>query len=325
MNTNDFKSPANHDILHHLVEELSEAVENDPAALREALAEEGIEQDNLVQEGLQFIQGLQTKQQAHEHLMAAELGLFEKVKTVIEAVLRPRRLLAFPKYAYALAAVIVVTFSTWLLIQQWSSKEYIASRGEQVEFLLPDGSKVKLNSESRLALNFTEKSREVALAGEAFFEVRKGELPFVVIIEGAAIRVMGTQFNVKSRNKKIEVVVSEGVVEVASTLAHKDSVIILTKGQATIFRIGESPALPQQIYSEYPAWTSGKLAFYREPLKNIIAELERRFEVTIQLMDTTLENETFTVQEDDLDTILTKLCELTDKKYRKENDGYTIY
>jgi len=321
MDTNDFKSHANKDILQHLGEELSEAIENDPAALQEALAENGLDQDKLAKEGLQFIRGLQEKQKRPAPLMKP-LHWPIKVKRFVNFP-------AFPRYAYALAAMIVIAIATWPLINRLNPKEYSAARGKQLEVLLPDGSKVKLNSDTRLALrpDFNKKSREVTLTGEVFFEVQKGDLPFVIITEGAVIRVVGTRFNVKSRQARIEVAVSEGVVEVASTLAHKDSVIILTKGQATIFRIGESPALPQQAHSEYPGWISGKLAFYQDSLKSVVAELERRFDVAIHLRGDGLEEITITGQFDDsaLDDILSALCQLTNKNYRKENGGYAIY
>jgi len=321
MNTNDIKPHANKNILHHLVDELSEAIENDPAALREALAEDGLERDNLVKEGLQFIRGLQEKQKSPAPVMKP-LHRFIKVRRFVNFP-------AFPKYAYALAAMIVIAIATWPLIDRLNPKEYSAARGKQLKVFLPEGSKVKLNSDTRLALRpeFNKKSRAVTLTGEAFFEVQKGDLPFVIITEGAVIRVVGTQFNVKSRNARIEVTVSEGVVEVASTLAHQDSVVTLTKGQATIFRIGESPALPQQAHSEYPGWISGKLAFYQDSLESVVAELERRFDVAIHLSGDGLEEITITGQFDgsDLDDILSALCQLTGKKYRKENGSYAIY
>jgi len=321
MNTNDIKPRANKNILHHLVDELSQAIENDPAALREALAEDGIEQDKLVQDGLQFIRELQEKQKSPAPVMKP-LHRFIKVG-------RFANFPAFPRYAYALAAMIVVAIATWPLINRLNLKEYSAARGEQLEVFLPDGSKVKLNSDTRLALRpeFNKKSRAVTLTGEAFFEVQKGDLTFVIITEGAVIRVVGTRFNVKSRHARIEVAVSEGVVEVASSSAPNGSVVILTKGQLTSFRLGESPAPPQETYFESPAWTRGKLAFYQERLKDVAAELERCFDVTIELRDKSLEEIAITGQfeNENLETILSAICRLINKNYRSQNEAYIIY
>ncbi len=76
MQTNRSRSTSNKAVLHHLIDELTASIENDPEALREALAEEGIDQDILIQEGLQFIQTIQAQQQASKAFMkSTEIAL----------------------------------------------------------------------------------------------------------------------------------------------------------------------------------------------------------------------------------------------------------
>lgn len=326
MNTKDFTSRPNKDFLDHLIDELSASIENDPAALREALAEEGIDQDKLVKDGLQFIRGLQEKQKVQEQLLEPGLNLTRTKKIRGKRAFQWLEFFRLPRYVYAFAALLIIAVISYLIIDPFAMTVIIVDRGEQLERILPDGSRVKFNSESKLTYGkgFNDSHRQVVLVyGEAFWDVQKGKLPFTITAGDANIRVVGTQFNVKSRNEKIEVAVSEGVVEVATG----SSAITLNKGQATAFHVGEPPSPPQQAQAEYPAWTQGKLAFYQETLKNVLEELERRFDVIIELRDKQLEETVITAQfeSSNLESILSAICQLTNKNYRGQNEVYIIY
>lgn len=93
---------------------------------------------------------------------------------------------------------------------------YTTSVGEQVSFLLDDGSVVTLNAQSRLRVVYTDTSRDIHLtAGEAMFDVvGDPDRPFRVITERAVIRAIGTQFNVRHRGSDTTVTVVEGIVDV---------------------------------------------------------------------------------------------------------------
>lgn len=93
---------------------------------------------------------------------------------------------------------------------------YTTSVGEQVSFLLDDGSVVTLNARSRLRVVYTDTSRDIHLtAGEAMFDVvGDSDRPFRVITERAVIRAIGTQFNVRHRGSDTTVTVVEGIVDV---------------------------------------------------------------------------------------------------------------
>jgi ferric-dicitrate binding protein FerR (iron transport regulator) len=78
---------------------------------------------------------------------------------------------------------------------------------------LPDGSQVYLNRYSEVEYDEDFKSRNIDLEGEAFFSVAPGETPFVVKTSQGEVTVVGTEFNVKSEAKTLEVEVEEGVVD----------------------------------------------------------------------------------------------------------------
>jgi len=99
-----------------------------------------------------------------------------------------------------------------------------------VNIILSDGSKVWLNSGSKLTypVSFTERERKVTIAGEALFEVAHNiKRPFIVQKESTQIKVLGTTFNVKaySENTDVEVTLLKGKVVVSDTRSHRSKVL----------------------------------------------------------------------------------------------------
>ena len=89
---------------------------------------------------------------------------------------------------------------------------------------MPDGSSVNLNAGSELeytSFNW-KKNRVLSLGGEAFFKVKKGKT-FTVITKEGNVKVLGTQFKVKSREKLYEVTCFEGKVQV---VIQKDTLVL---------------------------------------------------------------------------------------------------
>ncbi|MFA5713210.1 MAG: FecR family protein [Bacteroidales bacterium] len=95
--------------------------------------------------------------------------------------------------------------------------------GERALMVLPDGSKVYLTSNSYLKYpsTFSEDKREVSLVGRGYFEVSKSEVPFIVNTSNLEIEVLGTTFDVESRNKNENVILVEGSVKVNSITGSK--------------------------------------------------------------------------------------------------------
>ena len=95
--------------------------------------------------------------------------------------------------------------------------------GQRVELVLEDGTRVWLNSKSKLTYptSFGKKEREVILDGEGYFEVTKNEkAPFIVKTHKYDIKVLGTTFNISAYQNKLsafETSLLEGAVEVFSS------------------------------------------------------------------------------------------------------------
>lgn len=234
------------------------------------------------------------------------------------------------RYAYAVAIIVFITISSLFIFNRYIPVSYQTDKKEKLAFTLPDGSAVQLNCVSKLAFHkdFNKKSKQVTLKGEAYFDVKKGDLPFIIQTDVAQIRVLGTSFNVKIRNEQIEVAVNRGAVSILTAIEEKDSTIALKEGQLITYQKGSFPSNPQQIkFDQYPGWIHGNLSFHQTALKLVCQEIERQFDVKIQLADQQLENISISglFAADDLNNLLSVICILIRKEFRYENKTIFIY
>lgn len=159
----------------------------------------------------------------------------------------------------------------------------IAKAGEQKEVFLPEQSAVTLNAGSNIMYkeNSFGQDRILRLEGEAFFKVIPGS-SFTVETEGGTVTVMGTSFNVLSRNGRFEVSCYTGKVKVQND---KKDQLILTTGQQSIKR-KKDDSLNLDTFipiSDTPDWTVGRFPFENQPLSEVISELERQYAVDVRL------------------------------------------
>ena len=153
--------------------------------------------------------------------------------------------------------------------------------GEITSLTLPDNSQVTLNAGSKVVYsgNRFNTRRKIQLTGEAYFKVTKGNTFSVVTTEGT-VTVLGTTFNVRSRDEKLSVFCYTGKVKVSD---HFKSVY-LTKGKKTAKLPGEilQDAQPTAL-NEGLQWRNGSFYFQNAPLKEVLAELSRQYNVVIHL------------------------------------------
>lgn len=157
-------------------------------------------------------------------------------------------------------------------------------RGGQYNLVLPDGSQVWLNSDSRITypVHFGD-SREVTVVGEAYFKVKRDdEKPFVVHAGLQRIDVLGTEFNVKAypEGKFTETVLVSGSLRASSaTVPHLSRTI--EPGQYVLMRepkaIGSGPANVAKV----TAWRHGDFFFEDETLPEIMNVLARWYDVDV--------------------------------------------
>ncbi len=158
-----------------------------------------------------------------------------------------------------------------------------AEKGVRKTILLPDESLVYLNVDSKLIYpeKFSDSNRIVELEGEAYFNVsHDASRPFKVVCKNTVTVVKGTEFNIKSRNDEVEIILTKGSVETFK----KDSNIgiQLKKGEVITFdeRIGFSKPTKANI-DHYLAWRKGKFSFSHTSLENVMDEIGRYYNVDV--------------------------------------------
>ncbi|HYG88160.1 MAG TPA: FecR domain-containing protein [Azospirillum sp.] len=146
--------------------------------------------------------------------------------------------------------------------------------GERREVRLPDGSLAALNTATALSVAFSAGERRVVLhEGEAQFEVvRDAARPFVVRAHDGEAQALGTVFSVRNTGGAVEVVVSEGSVEVRGG-AHA---VRLAADERVAFGSGGELGAPERVDARAEtAWRRGKLIFNRRPLGDVVSEMQR--------------------------------------------------
>jgi transmembrane sensor len=164
--------------------------------------------------------------------------------------------------------------------------------GKTSKIILPDGTHVFLNAGSRLIYPdfFADKTREVFLVGEAFFDVKPNEhQPFVVQTTDIRVRVMGTQFNVSAYPTEniIETVLTEGSIRLEQNNAgFFTETTELVPGQLAAFsKTDRTTQLKAVDIENYTLWKEGLLKFESTDLSRVVKRLERYFNIRFKYND----------------------------------------
>ena len=221
------------------------------------------------------------------------------------------------KWGLSIAASILVVLGCYFAFNSLETS-HETSYGEQRTISLPDGSEVVLNAKS--VINFTEKdwetNRSIQLVGEAFFKVIKGST-FSVQTSNGQVNVLGTQFNVKHTDAFFEVVCYKGKVSVTNNKKE----YLLNPGNA-IRKINGTD--PEKYTSEklFPSWVNGESSFVSVPLKYVILELEKQYNIDIdahKIDDSIIFTGSFSNK--DLKLALTSVFKTMNIQYIKDKNG----
>jgi len=176
----------------------------------------------------------------------------------------------------ALAGGSGVLWSVWQhQVPTWQ-QAYATPRGRVARYLLPDGSAVTLDADSRLDIVFRGRSRRVQLLqGGAFFDVaRDVDRPFTVDTPVARVTVLGTRFAVElDPSGATAVSVAHGRVRVTASGDERQD-LELTAGESA--RIDRGRAVRRALEQDTVApWREGWLGFTRQPLGEVVDRLNR--------------------------------------------------
>ncbi|WP_282044264.1 FecR family protein [Winogradskyella flava] len=174
-----------------------------------------------------------------------------------------------------IAAVLAICFSAYYYTTTLDTK-INTQIAQNANVSLPDASTVHLNAKTTVIFNKKNwnDTREVKLDGEAFFKVAKGQ-KFDVITTNGTVTVLGTQFNVKHRRDYFEVTCFEGLVAVK----HDEEKAELSPGNTLKIIDGKEFTIEKELTTQ-PSWLRGESSFTSTPLKYVISELERQYDMT---------------------------------------------
>lgn len=225
----------------------------------------------------------------------------------------------FFRHTWAAAAAVIV-FSVglawiWYALinrseiknQKVTYNEIIVPIGEKSQIILSDGTHVWINSGSRFRypLCFGRESRDVALEGEAYFDVSKGEKTFTVNTHDAKIQVLGTAFNVKSypEDKKTQTTVIRGLVRVMSKEKGSEPVLIGPEQMAVIKDEPENSVNSNDVRDfrvidkvntgVITSWKDQLLIFADETFEDIAIKMERWYNIKVSIEDEDLKKQRY--------------------------------
>ena len=230
-------------------------------------------------------------------------ALWSQVSNEIYAMDRGAKNRNLVFFVFRIAASIILVLGAavfaYLYLFNESGVVYLTKtteRGQRLTFLLADGSRVKLNSESTITYpeRFEGSTREIQLSGEAFFEVKRDpDKPFVVISDDVNTEVLGTSFNVRAfPDENIVVTVSSGKVNVftgkrdfsvqKTADSQRVTNVVLTAGQQATYHISRQ-YLSHGVVSlgRHIGWKDGILRFDETPLGEVAEILQRWYDVEI--------------------------------------------
>lgn len=227
-----------------------------------------------------------------------QLRMFHQLKTKIRsesiAIKKTRKFekrwfIRWGQYAAAIILCVVVGITSHLYTRQSVpvAKEYQveAEKGQRASVMLPDGTKVWLNSHTQISYNsnYGMKDRIVALVGEAYFEVAKDkDHRFIVKTGEMEVEALGTSFNVKAYKEDRDVIATLFTGSIRAT-AGSHSVVLSPDQQVCFNRIEDDLKVDSPENVAYASmWRDNELAFKGETLNDIAIRLNRLYNVHIE-------------------------------------------
>jgi ferric-dicitrate binding protein FerR (iron transport regulator) len=243
--------------------------------------------------------------------------------------------------SYAIAASVIMIICTVLIAplvmkapaRQQTTAELTkrsTNRSESKFILLEDSTQVWLNAATSLDFpeRFNAVTREVYLTGEAYFDVKHADkVPFVIHLGDISVTVLGTAFNIKAYpgQKNITIAVTRGKVKVT----RKDGwEVTLVKDQQVKLNENSQETSGKNISGELiSGWQHGNIYYDDEPLKDIISDMERVYNVHVNIENQTIADQEISTsfkKDIGIEHALMVLCRLTDTELKKTSEGYII-
>ncbi|MBD0831235.1 FecR family protein [Aestuariibaculum sediminum] len=243
-----------------------------------------------------WIAGELTAEELEKFKNSKDYEIYNKINTATESIKGPQfnKIAVFNKianrtfnskdnskvksisnWAYIVAATIILAFGIFYFTSK--DTQYETGFSEKLAIVLPDQSKVQLNSNSNISFKSRnwKNNRVIQFNGEGFFDVEKGT-SFKVITNQGEVEVLGTEFNVITRNMYFEVLCKEGKVRV--TRKNTGESKILHPGNAV--RIFNDTIETYNFNLKEPLWVEGESSFFNTPIQQVLIALENQYNIS---------------------------------------------
>lgn len=157
-------------------------------------------------------------------------------------------------------------------------------RSGQYQVILPDGTKVWLNSESSISYpnRFSKEERYVEIVGEAYFEVASDkQRPFFVKSAHQKIEVLGTHFNINaySDEESTSTTLLEGSIRVHT---NDSKTTILKPNQQSVLNNNDELAVISVQAEDVMAWKNGRFVFNNADIQSVMRIVSRWYDVDVE-------------------------------------------
>lgn len=270
----------------------------------------------------------------HELPEFDEYGIYQRVLKRIHGN-QKKTIITLLKWACVIVLIIAnIGYLSYQYIEKHSTEyqEICTARGEKIIVLLPDGSKVWLNAESKLVYpeHFIGKERKVLLEGEGYFQVAKNiNQPFMVQADNMKIRVTGTSFNVSAYpfDKNIITTLDEGAIAIGH-FSKKAMMYEMIPGQTAVYEKGGSKCriLSNEFYKDASSWKENRFIFRDTPLEDVLSTLSRHFDVNFEICGAKVATFTynFVCKANDLGYIMKMMSSITPISFKEISEGKYI-
>jgi ferric-dicitrate binding protein FerR (iron transport regulator) len=214
---------------------------------------------------------------------------------------RRTRWMGWPAWSVAASVILALVASAAYLGSRPTFRTYETEPGQRLTLTLADGSRVLLSAASRLrvAHPFGARARVVELQGEAYFIVQhETRRPFLVRTGYGTAQDLGTEFDVREypQDSAVQVVVASGQVVLRGRRTADSASHVLRANDRGVVGADGSVAVVNDVQLEsYLAWIEGRLVFDQAPLRDIVTELERWYDLEIETRDMELGDERVTI------------------------------
>lgn len=223
------------------------------------------------------------------------------------------------KVVSSIAAALVVGFALFTLINKDQISSFKTDLAQNETITLPDNSIVSLNELSELEYLSSNwnKNRSLQLKGEAYFDVEKGKR-FDVHTNSGKVSVLGTEFNVLSRDSIFKVSCYEGLVQVT----YNNEKVKLPAGTEFVLHSGKG--VKSNIAIAEPYWLKNMSVFESASFIEVVKELEQQYSINVEYSSEIDLNFTGAFEHNNLENALKSITNPLDLTYTIQNANKVI-